>query len=353
MQIDLDTFSAMFDGPDLREVSFLGGRPRFVLRSSMFERDELESLCATARAIRSLDAHEQGARLLERVLHRKRVLHLFAQPSTRTCESFATATARLGGSARVLQDLSATSFVKGETIRDTAQVWAASFDLLVLRHPDDRFVLQCAHSLALGPHTMPMISAGTGTLEHPTQGLLDVFTLLDSLGSLDGRSVAIVGDTSRNRCARSLATLLSRFEQIRIAFVSPPEFEPEQALLESLTARGVRVELHHHLGPLLATHGESLDAIYVTRLQQEWDEGEAALLGTSPGLVLDPGYRRFLRPSCRILHPLPRVNELPTEWDDHPGFLIWDQVRNGIWARAALIATLVGADAGLREATGA
>lgn len=349
MQLDLDTFTTTLNGPGARQLAFQDGRPRFVLRAAMFERDDLESLCATARAIRALDAHTSESVHLERVLRRKRVLHLFVQPSTRTCESFAAATEKLGGSARIIQDLSATSFVKGESIRDAVQVWAASFDLLVLRHSDERFVLACAHSLALGPHTMPLISAGSGTLEHPTQGLLDIFTLLDSLGSLDDRTIAIVGDASRNRSARSLATLLSRFERVRIAFVCPPAFEPEQALIESLTSRGVQLEIHHRLGPLLAAHGQQLDAIYVTRLQQEWDEGEAAALGTDPGFVLQPEHQRFLRPDCRILHPLPRVNELPTDWDDHPGFLIWAQVRNGIWARAALMATQLGADAELRE----
>ncbi|MBX2802330.1 MAG: hypothetical protein KTR31_31910 [Myxococcales bacterium] len=352
-------FQAAIVGEGARKVLFDEERPRFVLRADMFELPDLQRLFATARAIRRLDQSDDGIALLREVLHHRRVLHLFAQPSTRTCESFAAATHKLGGDARVVQDLEATSFVKGESVEDAVQVWAALFDLIVVRHADPSFLARCAYGLWRGPRTPSLVSGGSGSEEHPTQALLDVFTLADTWGGtaaegLSGKRIAVVADLARNRAARSLLTLLTRFSGVEVHLVCPPAFHPSEVFLRPLLKRGLQLQLHEGLSDCVAAHGASLDALYITRMQQEWDVAGApsSERGSSQDFVLHPGYRSQLSEQCRILHPLPRVNELPEAWDDHPGFLPWHQVRNGLWVRSALFAWMQGASDRLLAAAG-
>ncbi len=348
----LDEFEAAVERSD-RSVVFDGDRPRFVLRSDMFRRSDLDRLFGEARRLRAWGQQERTspevARLRE-VLHHRRVLLLFAQPSTRTSESFAAAAERLGGTVRVVSDLDATSFTKGESVEDAAQVFACGYDAIVVRHPDSRFALRLAHGLYRGPRSVPVISGGSGTREHPTQGLLDVFTLQDAWpDGLAGKRLVIVGDAARNRTARSLASLLTRFEGVSVHFVCPEAHRPEAAFVAALRAGGLEVTVGTNLRETLQALGPSIDALYMTRLQQEWDTlpwaGGEGVRGTAPDLVLHPEYRSVLSERCKILHPLPRVNELPSEWDAHPGFLVWQQVYNGMWVRAALLAQMLSSGA--------
>jgi aspartate carbamoyltransferase catalytic subunit len=329
-----------------------GDRPFHVLLSQQFSRPDIESLCDTATAIRRLDRALDGREFLRGVLRGIRVMNLFAQPSTRTAESFIAAADKLGATCRLVSDLRTSSFAKGESVEDSVRTISSFFDAIVTRHPDDDFAMRAAWSLSRAGRSIPVISGGSGKSQHVTQSLLDIYTLRYSFaesGGVDGKSVCIIGDIARNRAARSLAYLLTKFEKPRIHFVSPKDFVPDDDLVAYIRNHDIPVDLHPSLGPVLEEHGRSIDAIYVTRSQQEWDSGGPPVaLGSSEDFILKPSYRDLIRPDCVIMHPLPRVNELPDEWEDHPGFVVWRQVRNGMWIRAALFSKIFGADAEIR-----
>lgn len=345
--MDYETFRAAIDDEGARrEVLFRGGHPYFVLLAQQFERSDLELLCETATAIRRLDRHRDGAAFLRGILAGRRVMHLFAQPSTRTCESFVAASEKLGASSRVISDLRTSSFAKGESVEDGVRTLATFFDMLVVRHADDGFATRAAWAMARSPWPIPVVSAGSGSVEHPTQALLDTYTLLEAFadrGGLDGKRMLFVGDLGRNRAARSLMWLLTRFGVARIDVACHPAHPPGALITEALRQRGVSLVSHASVGEALEEVGRDLDAIYVTRMQQEWDAEGQAPLGSHPDFVLQLSYRSLIREDCAVLHPLPRVNELPADWEAHPGFLAWRQVRNGMWMRAALLAHIHGA----------
>lgn len=328
------------------------GRPFYVLLSQQFSRPDIESLCDTATAIRRLDRELDGREFLRGVLRGIRVMNLFAQPSTRTAESFIAAGDKLGALSRQVTDLQTSSFAKGESVEDSVRTLSSFFDAIVTRHPDDDFAMRAAWALSQAGRPIPVISAGSGKSQHVTQSLLDIYTLRYSLaesGGVDGKTVCIIGDVARNRAARSLAYLLTKFENPRIHFVSPKDFVPDDDLLTYIRNHDIRVDVHPSLGAMLEEYGRSIDAIYVTRSQQEWDTGGPPNeRGSTEDFILKNAYRDLVRPECVIMHPLPRVNELPDEWEEHPGFVVWRQVRNGMWIRAALFAKIFGADAEIR-----
>jgi aspartate carbamoyltransferase len=346
--------SALDDKERRRTVLFRDGRPFFVLISQQFSRADLELLSDTATAIRRLDRHRDGRDFLRSLLRGIRVMNLFAQPSTRTAESFVAAADKLGAVSRVVSDLRTSSFAKGESVEDSVRTLSSFFDTLVTRHPDNDFAIRAAWALARSGRPVPVVSAGSGHSQHVTQSLLDIYTLRYSFferGGIDGKRVLLVGDVGRNRAARSLAYLLTKFDVPEVHFVSHRDFRPDDTLVDYIARHGIDVRVHEDLGETLRRIGGQIDAIYVTRLQQEWDAGGThpeGKLGTASEYVLKPEYRPFLRDDCVIMHPLPRVNELPEDWDDHPGFVVWRQVRNGMWIRAAVFASIHGADTEIR-----
>jgi aspartate carbamoyltransferase catalytic subunit len=347
LRLTYEEFVASLDDRDnRRRLLWRGERPFFVLMSQQFQRADLDRLFTTATAIRRLDRHVDGRIFLRGLLYGLRVMCLFAQPSTRTAESFVAASEKLGATARVVSDLRTSSFVKGESVEDAVRVLSSFYDTLVTRHPEDTFAERASWALYRSNRPIPVISGGSGKSQHPTQALLDVYTLAYSMnarGGLDGKRVLLVGDIGRNRAARSLAYLLTRYDVKRIDVACMPAHRPEPEFAAYFQRHGVELVLHDTLDAAIQAEGAHLDAVYVTRLQQEWD-GEGASPGSHPDFVLHPGYRDALRHDCAILHPLPRVNELPDAWEDHPGFVVWRQVRNGMWMRAALLAAVHGAD---------
>jgi aspartate carbamoyltransferase len=343
--------SSLADPAARRSLLFRDGRPFHVLLAHQFERRDLEELCDTATAIRRLDRHDEGRALLRGVLAEKRILNLFAQPSTRTNESFVAAGEKLGASVRVVSDLRTSSFEKGETVEDSVRVLSSFYDVLVTRHHDDDFAARAAWTLSRSRRPIPVLSAGSGKSEHPTQALLDIYTLRHSFasrGGIDARRLLFVGDIARNRAIRSLAMLLLRFEVKRIDVACPKEHAPDPTFLQPFSDQGVEVVMHATVADAIRAVGRQIDAIYVTRMQREWD-GPDARPGTPEAFVLDPRHRAAIRDDCVILHPLPRINELPDAWEDHPGFVVWRQVRNGMWMRAALLATIHGAAPEIRR----
>jgi aspartate carbamoyltransferase catalytic subunit len=353
MKMSFEEFKAsMRDRDKRRQLLTRQGRPFHVLLSQQFSGPDIEQLCDTATAIRRLDRHREGREFLRGVLRGVRVMNLFAQPSTRTAQSFIAAGDKLGALGQLVTDLSTSSFAKGESVEDSVRTLSSFFDTIVTRHKDDEFAMRAAWSLSTIPRPIPVISAGSGKSQHVTQSLLDIYTLRYSFaerGGVSGKTVLIIGDIARNRAARSLAYLMTKFDQPRVYFVCPKEHLPDDDLLEYLGNHAIEVRIHESLAQMLKEHGRQLDAIYVTRLQQEWDSGGPPQeLGSDDTFVLKPEYRSLIRPDCVVMHPLPRVNELPDVWEDHPGFVVWRQVRNGMWIRAAVFAAVHGADDEIR-----
>lgn len=345
---------ALTDDVRARPLLWRNERPFAVLQAQQFSREELERLCDTATAIRRLDRHMDGRPFLRGLLMGLRVMNLFAQPSTRTAESFVAAAEKLGATARVVSDLRTSSFAKGESVEDSVRTLSSFYDTLVTRHGDDDFAARAAWALSRSGRPIPVISAGSGRSEHPTQALLDVYTLrysFENRGGIGNLRLLLVGDIGRNRAARSLARLLTRFGVARVDVACHPGHPPEAEYLAQLAAGGTHLVMHPSLTAAIEAVGGEINAIYMTRLQQEWDDTPAQL-GTAQDFVLHPHFRSVLRRDCVILHPLPRVNELPDDWQDHPGFVVWRQVRNGMWIRAALLAHVHGADGEIRARAG-
>jgi aspartate carbamoyltransferase catalytic subunit len=360
MPISYEEFrEALHDGSRRRSLLFRDGRPFFVLLSQQFAPAELEALCDTATAIRRLDRHRDGREFLLAILRGQRIMNLFAQPSTRTAQSFIAGADKLGAVSTLVSDIQTSSFAKGESIADSVRTLSSFFDAIVVRHPDDDFATQAAWALHRSQRPIPVISAGSGKSQHVTQALLDFYTLrysFDGRGGVDGKRITIVGDIARNRAARSLALILTKFSPAAIDFVSPQNFAPDDELTEYLGRHEIPVRITDGLETYLREHGQDTDAIYMTRLQQEWDAGsgqpksgaDRSELGADDGYVLRTEFRALVRDDCVIMHPLPRINELPESWDDHPGFVVWRQVRNGMWMRAAVFATIQGAAGEIR-----
>lgn len=362
MGISYEEFrDAIQDGARRRMLLNRDGRPFHVLLSQQFSRAELEELCDTATSIRRLDRHRDGREFLLAILRGHRIMNLFAQPSTRTAQSFMAAADKLGATTSLVSDLQTSSFAKGESIADSVRTLSSFFDTIVVRHPDDDFATHAAWALHNTQRPVPVISAGSGRSQHVTQALLDLYTLrysFDDRGGVDGKRLAIVGDVARNRAARSLALVLTKFRPGGIRFVSPQNFQPDDELLGYLRRHEIEVEVSDDLEGLLRARGRELDAIYMTRLQKEWDadgvagqpnkDAKAEDLGAGDSYVLRTDYRLLIRQDCVIMHPLPRINELPDAWEDHPGFVVWRQVRNGMWMRASLFATIHGAAGEIR-----
>jgi len=360
MSITYEEFrDAIQDGARRRALLFRDGRPFFVLLSQQFSRAELEALCDTATAIRRLDRHRDGREFLLGILRGHRVMNLFAQPSTRTAQSFIAGADRLGATSTLVSDIQTSSFAKGESIADSVRTLSSFFDAIVVRHPDNDFAIEAAWALHRSQRPVPVISAGSGKSQHVTQALLDFYTLRYSFydrGGVDGKQILIVGDIARNRAARSLALILTKFRPAGVHFVSPEGFAPDDELLGYLRRHEIAVGVTDNLEDYLRAQGRNTDAIYMTRLQKEWDAGSGqptagagkGELAADDAYVLRSDYRQLIREDCVLMHPLPRINELPESWEDHPGFVVWRQVRNGMWIRAALFATIEGAAAEIR-----
>ena len=259
---------------------------------------------------------------------------LFYEPSTRTRLSFEAAMHRLGG--RVVSTEHARSFsseVEGEQVEDSIRIVGSYSDVIVIRHTDEDGAHRAA---AVSP--VPVINAGDGNGgQHPTQALLDLYTIYRER-SLDGLSVAFIGELDRGRTARSLAYLLAKFDRIRIFFVAPSEMQIKPDILEYLDRHGVRYELTDDLDRVI---GE-VDVVYQTRIRPErFSIDDAASNLRSTTYRIDSSVLQKLRPDALILHPLPRTVELDKTVDSDPRALYFRQAANGLYVRMALLTMLL------------
>ena len=276
------------------------------------------------------DRSKQMERIVQRggtLDYQNRVLAaLFYVPSTRTRLSFEAAMHRLGG--RVVSTEHARAFsseIEGEQVEDTIRIVAGYSDVIVIRHTDEDGARRAA---AVSP--VPVINAGDGNGgQHPTQALLDLYTIYRER-SLDGLSIAFIGELDRGRTARSLAYLLAKFERIRIFFVAPPEMQMRPDILEYLDRHGVRYEVESNLDRVIS----AADVVYQTRIRPS--------AATRPGTYrIDSSVLQAMKPDALILHPLPRTVELDKTVDSDPRALYFRQAQNGLYVRMALLTMLM------------
>lgn len=341
---ELNAMSAVEKAPLFCE----NGRTIHALVAQQFTRPMLEELCSLATCVRRLAKSREGSRFLQNLLFDKRAMLYFAQPSTRTYLSFAAACQVAGLDCMDVRDSTTSSEVKGESPEDTVRTFSSYADLIVMRHPAGGFAERIAWMLSNTSRPVPVINAGSGKDQHPTQALLDIYTLERSFednGGIDGKTVAFVGDLKRGRTVRSLAWLLTQYEQVRARFVAPPELQIGEDILKQLDAAGMEYEISSDFEAVIP----EADAIYMTRIQDEWDaNNESNAIDTRPFHFRKEHLDR-LKNSAVLLHPLPRRLEIDPEVDRDPRAVYWRQVRNGMWIRTALILNIFGFDSAVRE----
>lgn len=308
------------------------------IKVQQFSRDFLEEICDLADKIREIAKTKAGTEYLSSTLNHKQAMLYFVQPSTRTFLSFYSACQILGIKCAEVRDPKTSSEVKGESEEDTVRTFSSYFDLIIMRHPQANFAEKIAGMLDRTERLVPVINAGSGKDQHPTQALLDVYTLRRSFhhrGGIDGKQIVFAGDLLRGRTVRSLAVLLTRYQGVKQYFVAPPEFQIGQDILEFLDKQGVEYELTENFEAVI----QGADAIYMTRLQDEWDSADHTNSTIDiERFSLRERHLQMLKADAVILHPLPRRLEIDMAIDSDPRAGYWRQVRNGMWARAALIA---------------
>ncbi len=283
----------------------------------------ITSLFARVDEMRSV-AKNHGSQLLSGYV----LASLFYEPSTRTKMSFDTAMHRLGG--RVVGTESAAQFssaVKGETLQDTIRTICRYADAIVLRHPEIG-----SARLAASVATKPIINAGDGAGEHPTQALLDLYTIQSELGRIDGTTVVMVGDLKYGRTVHSLARLLALYN-VQLIFVSPESLCIPQRIKDELGEKSLGFQ---EMESLDAAIGRA-DVLYMTRVQKERFTDQTDYLATRDRYILRKRELDLAREGMAILHPLPRVNEIHPEIDADPRAAYFRQVENGMLVRMALL----------------
>jgi len=271
----------------------------------------------------------------------KKLATLFYEASTRTRLSFEAAMLDLGGSVIGFSDAQSSSVSKGESVADTARTIACFADIAAMRHPKEGAPLVAQMHVDI-----PIINAGDGGHNHPTQTLTDIFTIRRELGHVDNLVIGCCGDLKFGRTVHSLVTAMSRYPGVRFVFISPEELRiPEHVRSEVLDAKNI---------PYLETTSledvmPELDILYMTRVQRERFFNEADYLRLRDSYILTPEKLKTAKKNMRVLHPLPRVNEISVAVDDDPRAAYFRQVRNGKFIRMALILKLLAENEGKRE----
>ena len=385
-ELNLAQYQSRLDQPAPLKAAELsrGERLRHVIFSGQFTPKLLSDLASTADKIRLLTHERAGQNFLRNLLAHRRTMLYFTQPSTRTFLSFMAACQVLGITCNEVRDPSTSSETKGETRFDSIRMFSSYFNMIIMRSPIARLAEACAYLMndleRIGQRSVPIINAGSGADEHPTQALLDIYTLqrtfnfenprdspvsrLDELrgrhgyGELNrglaGKTYGFCGDIGRGRTVRSLAMLLAEYPGVRLVFITPDheKLTMRDDLRQRLVSRGVNlVEVDSFEAPLDgSTVIESLDALYMTRVQKEHDTPEDAESFAKIDFSryrLTPERADKMRVYAPILHPFPRdqhFGEIPPEVDSDPRAMYFRQARNGMWARAALLAHVFDAD---------
>ncbi len=262
----------------------------------------------------------------------KKLATCFYEPSTRTRLSFETAMLNLGGSVIGFSDAGSSSASKGESVSDTIRVISCFADICAMRHPKEG-----APMVAASHSTIPVINAGDGGHQHPTQTLTDLLTIRSLKGRLDNFTIGICGDLKFGRTVHSLVNALSRYSGIRFVFISPEELRIPGYLREKLWDNALTFEEVIRLEDVMG----KLDLLYMTRVQRERFFNEEDYVRLKDFYILNKDKMALAKPDCLILHPLPRVNEISVEVDKDPRAVYFKQVQYGVYVRMALILTLL------------
>ncbi|WED21507.1 aspartate carbamoyltransferase [Vibrio sp. JC009] len=288
-------------------------------------RSELELIVETAGQLKATPNPE--------LLRNKVVASCFFEPSTRTRLSFETAIQRLGGTVIGFDNGGNTSLAKkGETLADSVQVISSYVDAFVMRHPQEG-AARLASEFSNG---VPIVNGGDGANQHPTQTLLDLFSIYETQGRLDNLNVALVGDLKYGRTVHSLTQALSKFDNNRFFFIAPDALAMPDYICEELDDAGIPYSLHKDMEPVIP----ELDVLYMTRVQKErFDESEYAHIKSA--FILSGSMLTDAKENMKVLHPLPRVDEITTDVDKTRHAYYFQQAENGVYARQALLALVL------------
>lgn len=310
---------------DRRDSPFYGND---ILSVRQFSRPDLEHIFGVAHEMREMVERVGSFDLLKG----KILANLFYEASTRTASSFVAAMARLGGAVIQIHEVHYSSVVKGESLPDTVRTLEAYADVVVLRHPEVG-----SAELAARYARKPVINAGDGVGEHPTQALLDLFTIVEELGKVDGLTVTMLGDLKYGRTVHSLARLLSLYD-VKMNFVAPDVLQMPQDIIDELRAGEMSV---HQTGDIDSVIAQT-DVLYVTRVQRERFPSPEAADAVRGAYTVTPELLAKARESMIVMHPLPRVDEITIEVDDDPRAAYFRQMEYGLYVRMALLALVLG-----------
>ncbi|MEM2916864.1 MAG: aspartate carbamoyltransferase [Candidatus Bathyarchaeia archaeon] len=299
---------------------------RDIISIKDFTREEIDYILKIAEAM------EPMAKSGSDLLRGKMLATLFYEASTRTRLSFEAAMHKLGGSAIGFAEAEIASVRKGENLADTVRVVQSYADVIALRHP-----LEGAARLAAEFAQVPVINAGSGAEEHPTQALLDLYTIAKEKRQIDGLNVAMIGDLRYGRTVHSLAYALSLYD-VKLYLVSPETLRMRREVLETIKEK-VKVVEKTRVEEIIS----EIDVLYVTRIQKERFPDPAEYVKVKGSYKIDLGLLQNARKDMIVLHPLPRVDEIATEVDNTPHARYFEQVWNGIIVRMALLALIFGA----------
>src|SRR5512136_3085588 len=299
-----------------------------IISVKQFTRDDLEYIFGVAVEMRTM---------VERIgtfdlLKGKILANLFYEPSTRTSSSFTAAMERLGGSVIPINEVKYSSVSKGESLADTVRTLECYADVIVLRHPEVG-----SAAIAARAARKPIINAGDGIGEHPTQALLDAFTIREELGLIDGLTVTLLGDLKHGRTVHSLARLLSLYK-VKLNYVAPDILRMPSELIDELKAKKVEQKEYSTLDKCLP----ETDVLYVTRVQKERFTDESVYESVKGAYVIDPKVMKAARERMIVMHPLPRVGEISPDFDDDPRAAYFRQMEYGLYVRMALLAMVLG-----------
>ena len=290
--------------------------------------EEIDGLLAAATDI----AADRGR--YSAVCTGKKLATLFYEPSTRTRLSFEAAMLNLGGSVLGFATADSSSATKGESIADTIRVISCYADICAMRHSKEGAPLRAARYSKI-----PVINAGDGGHQHPTQTLTDLMTIRQRHGRLSDLTIGLCGDLKFGRTVHSLIRALSRYENVRFVLISPEELRvPDYVIHEVLEPKGIAYKEVTSLEDSMP----ELDILYMTRVQRERFFNEEDYVRLKDSYILTPAKMALGKPNMAVLHPLPRVNEITLEVDDDPRAAYFDQVQNGVYVRMALIMMLLG-----------
>ncbi|MBP5309965.1 MAG: aspartate carbamoyltransferase [Lachnospiraceae bacterium] len=265
--------------------------------------------------------------------HGKKLATCFYEPSTRTRLSFESAMLNLGGSVLGFSSADSSSAAKGESVSDTIRVISCYADICAMRHPKEG-----APMVAAGRSKIPVINAGDGGHQHPTQTLTDLLTIRSLKGKLGGFTIGLCGDLKFGRTVHSLIEALARYEDIKFIFISPEELKVPDYITEMLKSKNIGYEEVISLDKVMP----QLDLLYMTRVQRERFFNEEDYIRLKDFYVLTKEKMKSAKEDMLVLHPLPRVNEISVEIDDDPRAAYFKQAQYGVYVRMALIYTLLG-----------